>query len=82
MESEQTINRQRRVFITALGNPRMLHARLPGGIIDRSQHIGWLYPSFPFSTGEDVTCTILVSIYCNHRAVIRVQPARRTRTTA
>lgn len=38
MESEQTTNRQRRVFIIALGKPRMPHARLPGGIIDRSQH--------------------------------------------
>jgi len=38
MESEQTINRQRRVFIIAFETPQMLHARLPGGIIDRGQH--------------------------------------------
>lgn len=38
MENEQMINHQRRVFIIALGTPRMLHARLPGGIIDRGQH--------------------------------------------
>jgi hypothetical protein len=36
MESERTINRQRRLFIIALGTPRMPHARLPGGIIEAS----------------------------------------------
>jgi hypothetical protein len=29
---------QGRAFIIALANPRMLHARLPGSIIDRCQH--------------------------------------------